>query len=705
MQLNRSNRGLPEPVAVLMRLAVVIFMIAGMLEQRSSDWWRSRWYWAVLATLIAATATVAWRVRERSHFLRQSVLEAAVAGRTAELDRQMRREWERSHILEMLVSNEPLGSILDAVLRSIRSQCPDAHCAGILLKAAEGCQVAASLDMPGEWLKALRDPHTLPFEVWRGPLSDQHPATDPAWKLFTSRIGSPAPGIVYSRPIAKIEEQPGAILLFYREGVVPGESAARAIEIAERTARLAIEQSRLYQSLHYQAHHDNLTDLPNRSLFDERLVRSLSEADVLGQRVAVLFIDLDRFKMVNDTFSHRIGDLFLREIAGRMKAALRPVDTIARIGGDEFTIVLNDVKDAGEASEIADRVMDAVRQPLFIEGHEIAASASIGIAVFPDDGRDAVKLQRAADAAMYCAKDLGRDRAQAFSTRNETLDRVRMGEELRVALREGYFVVHYQPKVGGDRKLAGFEALVRMNHPVHGQIPPLSFISVAESTGLIVPLGAWVLDEACRQIAAWESRGLSPISVAVNVSPVQICRPDFAKSVEDCLARHGVAASSLELELTESLLINAVGVAQEQLQALRALGIRLSIDDFGTGYSSLSYLHRLPVDCVKLDRSFVQSIDTDHLAHRLVHAMIGVAYGLGLSVVAEGVETEGQRDALLTAGCSLMQGFLFARPQPACDLEEFLRASVPTDSPAASLQQLSASMQSSGNLATQPALA
>jgi len=192
--------------------------------------------------------------------------------------------------------------------------------------------------------------------------------------------------------------------------------------------------------------------------------------------------------------------------------------------------------------------------------------------------------------------------------------------------------------------------------------------------------------------------------VAVNVSPVQICRSDFAKSVEDCLARHGVAASSLELELTESLLINAAGVAQGQLQALRALGIRLSIDDFGTGFSSLSYLHRLPVDCIKLDRSFVQSIDTDHLGHRLVHAMIGVAYGLGLSVVAEGVETEGQRDALLTAGCSLMQGFLFARPQPACDLEEFLCAGVPTAGPEASLQQLSASMQSN-NLAAQPALA
>ncbi len=230
----------------------------------------------------------------------------------------------------------------------------------------------------------------------------------------------------------------------------------------------------------------------------------------------------------------------------------------------------------------------------------------------------------------------------------------------------------------------------------------MSFIPVAESTGLIVPIGAWVLDEACRQIAAWESRRLSPVSVAVNVSPVQICRPDFAKSVMDCLAHHSVAASSLELELTESLLINATGVAQEQLLALRALGVRLSIDDFGTGYSSLSYLHRLSVDSIKLDKSFVQSVDTDHIAHRLVKAMIGVAHGLGLDVVAEGVETEGQRETLAAAGCSLMQGFLFARPRPAGDLEEFLSAGDGTVG--SDLLQLTAAMQLSDQPASEAVL-
>jgi diguanylate cyclase (GGDEF)-like protein len=676
MAFKRSRAGFKVPLAVLMRLTVLIFLVSGLVEaQRSSiagQWWASRWFWAALATLVAATAGVAWRARGHGYVLRARVLEAAVIERTADLDKERRRERESNKLLEMLVANEPLGTVLEAVLRSVGQDCPDALCA-ILLKRGDGCQVAAAVDLPGDWLTALQVPCAVPFEVWRMPVSNQNMLRAPPWRIFASHLESAGPVAVYSRPILQAESQSAAIVLFYRNGIRAEESDARAAETGARMAGLAIEQSRLYDGLHFQANHDSLTGLANRAAFEDRLDRSLREAEVLGQRLAVLFIDLDRFKAVNDAFSHRVGDLFLREVAGRIEKTVRPGDMVARIGGDEFTVVVNDVKDTVEVSEIAARMLDAIRQPLVIDGHEIEASASVGIAVFPDDGTDAETLQRAADAAMYCAKDHGSDRAQTFAARNETLDRVRMDETLRVALREGYFVVHYQPKVGIDRKLAGLEALVRMNHPAHGRIPPMSFIPVAESTGLIVPLGAWVLDEACRQIAAWELRGLNAVSVAVNVSPVQIRRADFAKSVEDCLARHGVAASSLELELTESFLINAAGVTQEQLGALRNIGVKLSIDDFGTGYSSLSYLHRLPVDAIKLDKSFVQSIDTDPLAHRLVHAMVDVGTGLGLSVVAEGVETEGQRDALLAAGCSLMQGFLFSRPKPACEVEEFLR--------------------------------
>jgi EAL domain-containing protein (putative c-di-GMP-specific phosphodiesterase class I) len=264
---------------------------------------------------------------------------------------------------------------------------------------------------------------------------------------------------------------------------------------------------------------------------------------------------------------------------------------------------------------------------------------------------------------------------QSFSARNQTLDRVRMDRELRIALSEHLFAVHYQPKVAADGHFGGFEALLRLNHPRHGEIPPDRFIPVAEDSGFIVPLGAWVLDEVCRQMADWRERGMGQISVAVNVSSMQIGRPDFTQMVQDCLVRHGISPWSVELELTESLLINGGEEPQRQMQQLRALGIRFSIDDFGTGYSSLSYLHRLPVDAIKLDRSFVQSIDTDPAARRLVRAMINVAEGLGLNVIAEGVETEAQRVELIAAGCPMMQGYLFSRPKPACELETYLRGS------------------------------
>ncbi|MDP9053875.1 MAG: EAL domain-containing protein [Acidobacteriota bacterium] len=669
--MGKRSRGRDAiPLAMVMRLGVVTWLLTGMAHAQQAM--HALWFWAGLVGLLIATGMTASRERERSYLFRESTLKQAVKERTVALEAERRKEQAGRRILEMLVSNEALGAVLDAVLRSIRLECSHVACA-ILLKRGDSCHIAAAAGVPGEWLTALRVARAVPFEVWLEPVSGRKPSLDPAWKIFQSHVSGAAPGIVFSRPVRATDAQPGAILFFYPAGTEPREADEEARETGERLARLAVEQNRLYDSLQYQAQHDSLTGLPNRALFEERLVRSVREAEITGQIFAVFFVDLDLFKRVNDTFSHRTGDLFLCEIAMRMKKALRPDDVVARIGGDEFTIVLNNLREKGEATEVAGRVLEAVRQPMFIDGHELGSSASIGIAFFPDDGADAEILQRAADAAMYCAKNLGRDRAEVFSTRNELLDRARMDEELRLALRENYFVIHYQPKVTADRKFAGFEALIRMGHPVHGEIAPLSFIPAAEANGLIVPIGAWALDEVCRQIADWNGLGLSPISVAVNVSPLQICRSDFAKSVECCLRRHNVPPSSLEIELTESLLINAAGVAQGQLRELRKLGVQLSIDDFGTGYSSLSYLHRLPVDGIKLDKSFVQSIDTDPLAHRLVQAMIGVAQGLGLTVVAEGVETEGQREALLQAGCSLMQGFLFSAPHPAAEVAEFLR--------------------------------
>jgi diguanylate cyclase (GGDEF)-like protein len=697
MANTRSNPPVGALVAGFLFLVVVAANAVSFPYLGTGSWWMSGRFWSGrVATLIVAGAG-AWWIRERAHRRREDALERAVLDRTQTLERERFQERESNRMLEMLVSNQPLGTVLDTLARLTTSQCPTALCV-ILMKRPDGYQVVAAPDLPGEWLEALQVRHAVPFELWRKQL-ETRPHENQAWRIFTGALSGPPPAAIHSWPIGNPDTPHGALLLFYREAPGPGESDPRRAEAACRIARLALEHSRLYDDLLFQGSHDGLTGLPNRMLYEERLDESLNQAALACQKVAVLFIDLDRFKEINDGFGHRVGDLLLGLIARRLKTALGPGDTVARIGGDEFTIVLNDVKDAADASKVATLVLEAIREPIVIDGHHLKASASVGIAIFPDDAKDSEQLERAADAAMYHAKDLGRDRAEAFATRNETLDRARMEREVRIGLRLGYFVVYYQPKVGVDRKVVGFEALVRMNHPEHGLIPPASFIAIAEASGLIVPLGAWVLEEVCRQVAEWESRGLGQIPVAVNVSPVQICLPDFANLVQDCLSRYAISPANLELELTEGLLIRAAGVAQEQLRALRKLGVQLSIDDFGTGYSSLSYLHRLQIDSIKLDRSFVQSIDTDELARRLVQAMIAVAHGLGLSVVAEGVETEAQRTALIAAGCPLMQGFLFARPQLPIELEDLLRLNTWTTDPPKNdptpgdLVRLTASMQ------------
>lgn len=475
-----------------------------------------------------------------------------------------------------------------------------------------------------------------------------------------------APSSAWSLPIG----DHGTILLRSPDGPPESEWEDR-LRVLARFAQIAIERRN-------HAHHDSLTRLPNRALLADRLEKAVVEAHARHQRLGLLYIDVDEFRHINERLSHRSGDAVLIEVAGRMRSALRPADTLARIGSDEFTVILPDIADASVALGVATRLLESVRQPMRIDDCDLTVTVSIGMAVFPDDGEEPAALLRQADAAMCFAKTLGRNRVQAFSDNARILDRVRIEQNLRSALQKGWFRLLYQPKFTATGELAGMEALIRLDHPELGEIQPAQFIPVAEATGLIVPIGDWAIAEVCRQIAEWRSRKRSPVVVAVNVSAVQISRPDFAASVEAALLTSSIPPFCLELEVTESMVIDPDSEQHRQMQLLRSLGVSVSIDDFGTGFSSLSYLHRLKIDAVKLDRSFVQAIATQRGAQHLVRAMIAVAKGLGVDVIAEGVETDAQRRKLIEAGCPVMQGFLFARPGPPEAVEAFLGAEVTT---------------------------
>jgi diguanylate cyclase (GGDEF)-like protein/PAS domain S-box-containing protein len=426
------------------------------------------------------------------------------------------------------------------------------------------------------------------------------------------------------------------------------------------------------ERIRFLAEHDVLTELPNRSLCVERLRLALQQAARSGQRVAVLFIDLDRFKNINDSLGHHIGDGLLRSVAHRLQEAVRVGDTVSRQGGDEFVVVLNGVADGEEVAEIVEqRLIPLIRQPHQIDGAELHVSCSVGIAVYPDDGRDIDDLMRHADAAMYEAKAGGRNAARFFSedmTRRAEA-RLRLEECLRHALANEEFRLVYQPRVAAaSGALLGAEGLLRWHSPALGTVSPAQFIPVAEETGLIVPIGEWVIDEACRQMARWRRQGLRPLPLSINLSVVQLRDPGLVAALGASLQRHGVPPGTLEMEITESTLMANVEAYQDKLNAIRALGVLLSIDDFGTGYSSLNYLNRFPLDKLKIDRSFIHDMLDDPGALAITKAIIGLGHTLGLKVVAEGVETEQELKTLRAAGCDELQGYYFARPLTAEEL-------------------------------------
>ena len=414
------------------------------------------------------------------------------------------------------------------------------------------------------------------------------------------------------------------------------------------------------------AHYDPLTALPNRLLLTSRLEHAIQRAQRQQGRLAVLFIDLDRFKHVNDSLGHPTGDALLRAVAGRLGQRIRHEDTLARLGGDEFVVVLESLGRADEAGNVAQSLIDALAEPFQLEdGRPLYLGASIGISLYPEDGEEALQLLRNADTVMSQAKAQGRNSYRYYteSLTRAANQRLALESRLRRALEREEFVLHYQPQVAmADERIVGVEALVRWQDPEEGLIPPDRFIPLAEETGLIVPLGDWVMRQACRQMRQWRDAGLPPLTLAVNLSAQQFAQPGLAEQVAALLAETRLPAGCLELELTESILMQHTAHGQASLDALRALGVALSIDDFGTGYSSLAYLKRLPIDKLKIDKSFVQGIPDDRNDAEIATTVIAMARNLRLRVLAEGVETIAQRDFLHAAGCDTYQGYLFSRP-------------------------------------------
>ncbi len=439
-------------------------------------------------------------------------------------------------------------------------------------------------------------------------------------------------------------------------------------EMGERGAVVVFHdisrRRRSEEEIRYRANYDMLTGLPNRSLLVERLTQELRLARREGTRLGLLFVDLDHFKDINDAAGHEVGDLMLQQVAARLRHCVRDSDTVGRLGGDEFALLLPRLHDSQDAAAIADKVISTLADRFDLQGQEAWIGASVGITVFPGDGDTPSELLRHADLAMYKAKEAGRNDYRFYQSAmtEQVLQRRALEVELRRALQQGELLLHYQPIVAlASGQTVHVEALLRWRHPVRGMIAPADFIPLAESSGLIVEIGSWVLDESCRQLAAWRQTGRDT-AVAVNVSGRQIPRGLSLEQIRSTLARHGVAPTALCFELTESILLDPSEAIKNWLEGVRALGITLMIDDFGTGYSSLSYLKHFIVQALKVDRSFVSGVVDDPEDQALVRAILAMARSLGLAVVAEGVETDAQRAWLQAHGCEYAQGFLFGRP-------------------------------------------
>jgi diguanylate cyclase (GGDEF)-like protein/PAS domain S-box-containing protein len=602
----------------------------------------------------------------------------------------------QGQILEMIAMSAPLEEVLDRLVRLVESQLTGIFGA-ILLVDEDGTRLrfGAAPNLPEAYVKAIDGVRIGPqvgscgtAAYRREPVMVADIMHDPLYEGYREWAAADGLRSCWATPILSNRGEARGVFAMYSMSVrEPSPVEMRLVDVATHMAGIAIERKLAEDRIQFMANHDALTGLPNRTLLNDRLSQALFYAQRYERWVTVAFVDLDNFKNINDSLGHNAGDELLKTVASRMVACLRATDTVVRIGGDEFVILLFDQPKSAElVSATLQKIQAAIAEPVVINGHTLRVTSSLGVANYPDDGTDAETLLANADAAMYRAKEMGRDNFQFYTPalNAKVREKFTLQEELRNALARSEFVLHYQPQVDlRTGRVFAVEALIRWKHPTLGVLSPIKFIPMAEETGLIVPIGDWVLREACRQNKAWQDAGLPPMTVCVNVSARQFRDKSLVARVVSALRKSGLDAKYLELEITESLIMLDVEQAVATMTALQGLGVHLSIDDFGTGYSSLSALKNFPVARLKIDKSFIDGLPAEESDKAVTGAVISLAKKLNLRVIAEGVETDEQLAFLRENNCDEMQGYHFSKPVGAKELEAFLAAQTERE-PAAS---------------------
>lgn len=570
--------------------------------------------------------------------------------------------------------NRPFSEILDSIVYFVEKAVNGGICSILLANESnESLTVGSAPNLPIEFSQMINGIAICPSAFFNRPVlvSDIH--NDSLWDGYKEMALENGLRCCWFAPIRDSQQKLLAVFsIFFDKPCFPTEEDLQLIEMAVRLTDMAIQHYQTEEKISFIASHDELTNLPNRRLFDEKVNNAIRDhTNVKDKMLGVMALDLDRFKLINDTLGHSIGDLLIQNAAQRLKSCLRETDTASRQGGDEFTILVNNVSEY-EAAKIAERILEKLSKPYFIKGHEIFTTVSIGISLYPIDGQHSDDLLRKAEVAMYQAKKEGKNNYQFYDAKFDqmTYDRLELETELRKALEKNEFTLHYQPIINlSTNKISGVEALIRWPHPKLGYVSPNRFIPIAEETGMIVPIGEWVLETACRQLKQMQADGISMVSI--NISFRQFYEPNLVLIVKQIIKETGINPQNVTIEITESMTMD-IETASAIITELKQLGVKISIDDFGTGYSSLSYLKKFPIDYLKIDQSFIRDINKSKYDKNIATTIIMMARNLGVQVIAEGVETIEQLEFLRHHRCNEAQGYLFSKPLSAEQLKRFL---------------------------------